>query len=455
LSVPPRDWEWLAWFGVLPLFVAAVGQRPLIACGLGLIAGIACGATQGYISLPFLLLGLLLGGVAAVATWSRARAVGLRWVAFVACAGICAEWVTTLLPIPVHLALTQYRNLPVIQIAAFTGIWGISFLIWSVNAALADAFLRRRLTSWSILASFGCLGLAWAIGTLVLQNAKPRATVRVAAIQDRPEILASHGEWVSEPTDRHELTKRAAEAGARLVVWPELALGNTFDADRETDSTRALAKALRINIAVGYDNRVGKTRYNSAALLAPDGAVRGFHHKVHLWLDERGKDVGRDARAFDTDIGRLGLEICFDTCFTDVTRWSVQDGAQIIAMPNFDPPTPGGVLHRLHGAVLPFRAVENRVAFVRADWSGLSQIVDPWGRIIRQSDLGRAEALVADVSLGNGRGTWFTRLGDWPAWASLGAVVAFLVTSQRRAVQGEQDECARVESGAAANHNES
>lgn len=440
LSLPPRDWEWLGWFAVMPLFIAADGRRPLLSCGLGLVTGIACGAVQGYVSLPFLLLGLLLGGVTALATWSRKRETGVRWILFVSCGGIVAEWLTTLLPIPIHLALCQYQNLPVVQLAALTGIWGVSFLLWGTNSALADAVLRRRPISVGLLAAAACVGLVWAQGAWILTHAKLGSSARVGAIQDRPEILTSEDALLSVTSSRVELTRRAVNDGARLVVWPELGLGNTFDAERASDPTRVLAKELGIELAVGYDDRLGKSRYNSAALIAPDGTVRGIHHKVHLWLDEQGKNVGREARTFRTALGTIGLEICFDTCFTDVTRWSVQNGAQLIAMPNFDPPTPGGVLHRLHGAVLPFRAVENRVAFVRADWSGLSQIVDPHGRIIAQSDLGRTDALVADVSLGDGRGTWFTQLGDWPALASVVVIATRLLPKRRDAVRHARDE---------------
>lgn len=107
------------------------------------------------------------------------------------------------------------------------------------------------------------------------------------------------------------------------------------------------------------------------------------------------------------------MEICFDSLYTGVTRQLAQDGAQIVAMPNFDPPTPQGVLHELHAAVLPFRAVENRVPFVRADSNGASQIVDATGHVVGQSALWATDVQIRNVALGNGRGTLFTRWGDW------------------------------------------
>ncbi len=120
------------------------------------------------------------------------------------------------------------------------------------------------------------------------------------------------------------------------------------------------------------------------------------------------------------------MEICFDSCYTNTTRQEAGQGARLIALPNYDPPTPRGVLHRLHGTMLPFRAVENAVPFVRADSNGLSQIVDAQGRIVGQSPLFTPDVLVGDVALGDGRGTFFTRFGDWSAYACLAVVCGSL-----------------------------
>src|SRR5439155_22695047 len=119
---------------------------------------------------------------------------------------------------------------------------------------------------------------------------------------------------------------------------------------------------------------------------------------------------------FDTNLGKVGVEICFDSCYTDVTRRNARAGARIIAMPNWDPPTPRGILHRLHAALVPFRAVENRVPFVRADANGLSQIIDATGRIVGQAPLYAISAVIGDVALGVGYGTIFTWQGEWFAF---------------------------------------
>lgn len=443
-SLPPYNQSWLAWFGAAPLLFAARGRRPLEAVGLGLVSGVACGAVYGYVSTPFLLLAALLAMVALASNLYRRRSAGLAWVALVSAAAVAAEWATTAAPMPVHLALTQWQRAGLIQIAAVTGIWGVSFVLWWANSAIADVALERgaaRPLSW---ATFGIAALLFLVGNLmaVAHNNRhksargSREMLRVAAIQDYM------GDWPFAPAaahpdaelpDQETLTRQAAKQGAKLIVWSELSLGAAFSPEGRVDPTVRLAKELKTHLVVGYLEPGRPKNYNCAAIVAPDGRVRGVHRKLHLFLGERNStQPGRTVTAHDTDLGRIGMEICFDSCFTGVTRDLVRSGARLIAMPNFDPPSDGAVLHHLHGTMLPFRAVENGVPIVRADSSGLSQIVWPSGKIGAQAPMWSAEALVQDGPPGISGGTLFTRFGDWFAYACLLVIaLGFLTHSSR------------------------
>ena len=466
-SLPPYDQEWLGWFAFAPLLVAAQGRRPLEAVGLGLIAGAVCGAGQAgwhhdtarlfWAYIPFLWLAFLLGFVAVAAAQAPAAWNPTQRVLFLACAGVSGEWLTSFLPLPLNIALCQYQNLPLIQIAAVTGIWGVSFLLWWVNAALAELVLNSPLasnpggiegTGTSGSPRIGGRGVIWkplGVGaalvllsfgygaSLVWQTRADVPRLRVAAIQDltREETgdLAPPGAEV----DRAQMTKQAAARGAKLVVWSEESLGGEFTPGDPKDETRRLARHLGTALVVGYSDDTRPKPFNCAAYLAPDGDVLSpAHHKIHLYLSERETNQpGHAATVVTTPQGRIGLEICFDSCYTNTTRQEVGQGARLIALPNYDPPTPRGVLHRLHGAMLPFRAVENGVPFVRADSNGLSQIVDGQGRIVGQSPLFTPDVLIGDVALGDGRGTLFTHSGDWLAYACLALVCLSLLSRLR------------------------
>lgn len=471
-SLPPFDQEWLGWFAFAPLLIAAHGRRPLEAVGLGLIAGGICGAAQAgwyhdtarlfWAYIPFLWLAFLLGFVALAAARVPAAWHPVRRVLFLACAGIAGEWLTSFLPLPLNIALCQYQNLPLLQIAGLAGIWGISFLLWWVNAALMELALRQ---SSPLAANHGEAGenkarpsgspmtggggairnalplgigaalvlLALGGGGLRLSHTPTAPRLRVAAIQDlTPEEtgdLAPAGMEV----DRTVLTRQAAARGAKLIVWSEESLGGEFTPASPKDETRLLARQLQSALVVGYSDDTRPKPFNCAAYLAPTGDVLApAHHKIHLYLSERETNrPGHAATVVTTPQGRLGLEICFDSCYTNTTRQEVGQGARLIALPNYDPPTPRGVLHRLHGTMLPFRAAENAVPFVRADSNGLSQIVDAQGRIVGQSPLFSPDVLVADVALGDGRGTFFTRFGDWLAYVCLAVVCGSLLLRLR------------------------
>ncbi len=431
LSLPPFNQEWLGWAAFVPLLWAAPGRRPLEAVGMGMLAGGVCGIVQAgwyhdtsrlfWAYIPFLWLSFLFAVVALAASVVPVGWNPVRRVLVVTCVGVGGEWLTSFLPLPLNIALCQYKNLPLIQIADWTGIWGVSFLLWWANAALADFALRRRFAPTGI--GLGTVTVIIGIGAFHLAQtpaANPR--LQVAAIQDLTS--GETGDLAPRVTgiDRAQMTRQAAGQGAKLIVWSEEALGGEFAPNSPKDETRALARTLKAALVVGYSDDTHPKPFNCAAYIGSDGTVLApTHHKIHLYLAERETNLsGRTATVVQTPEGPLGLEICFDSCYTNTTRETVRQGAKLVAMPNYDPPTPRGVLHRLHGAMLPFRAVENRVPFVRADSNGLSQIVSSSGRVLAQSPLFAPDVLVGTVELGSGQGTFFTRWGDWLAYVCLG-----------------------------------
>ncbi len=153
LSLPPFNFEWLGWGAFVPLLLAAEKRRPLEAFGLGMAAGAFCGVVSAgwyhdtarlfWAYIPFLWLAFLFGLVALAASLASKISSPMARVLWVASVGVGGEWLTSWLPLPLNIALCQYRNLALIQMASVTGIWGVSFLLWAVNAALAEAVQRR------------------------------------------------------------------------------------------------------------------------------------------------------------------------------------------------------------------------------------------------------------------------------------------------------------------------
>lgn len=331
-----------------------------------------------------------------------------------------------------------------IQPVSIFGILGLSTLIILVNFALTQAIFaffdrnwyldplpalgERATRRWAL--GVGLVVVAWTALSLVLYVRPPQSgpSLRVAAVQPNLPRAAHMDMETPQETRLARLsaqTRQAAEQGAELVVWPELGLG--FDPQVEyTDSLRALAAETQTHIVIGYGLMTDEGFRNEATLLSPEGEFLGIYGKAHPTVFG-GEPYGINAGTFpvyETPLGTLGIIICFDLDFTDASRKLTSQGAQFIAVPSMD--FPG--IAEIHYTQMVLRAVENRVAMVKADTAFDSAIVGPDGKVVDWvADPGTTEAiLVADVPLGSRR-TLYTRLGDWVGWLSVAGMALFAI----------------------------
>ena len=150
------------------------------------------------------------------------------------------------------------------------------------------------------------------------------------------------------------LTRCVEATGAELVVLPESATtGFTPDCSPEElwdlvselpgpviAPIQAAAAALGVHVCVGtYERGQGRGMvYNSSALIGPDGSLLGVYRKTHPYCTEilsRGGWVtpGDDVCVVDTDLGKIGMIICFDGDYPEVTRIQAVRGAEILCRP--------------------------------------------------------------------------------------------------------------------------
>lgn len=178
------------------------------------------------------------------------------------------------------------------------------------------------------------------------------SAIHVASVQTAPVM----GDVAANVARSIELAEQAAAQGARLVVLPELAnTGYMFASRQEAHalaesvpdgpSSRAwiaLAQRLGIYLVAGIAERSGGKLYNAAIIAGPDGYL-GTYRKLHLWGDENlffePGDLGLPV--FHTELGRIGVAICYDGWFPEVYRLLALRGADIVAVPTNWVPMPG------------------------------------------------------------------------------------------------------------------
>lgn len=229
----------------------------------------------------------------------------------------------------------------------------------------------------------------------------------------------------------------ARARGARLVVFPEASIGGYLSSlgnhgDTVRTTTRSLPPAVRIDgpeirrvqelagdtvVVIGFCelDDDGETRYNAAVCL-DGGQVYGSYRKVHQPLGEHmSYSAGDRYRAFDTPVGRLGMQICYDKAFPEAARVLALDGAEIIASLSAWPAARTATAENLQEDRWTYRfnlfdsarALDNQVFWIASNQSGTfgslryvanSKVVDPGGNVLATTLLGAGLA-VAEIDV--------------------------------------------------------
>ncbi len=213
---------------------------------------------------------------------------------------------------------------------------------------------------------------------------------------------------------------RAKKENARLVIFPELSLTGYVVRDQVYDlaeripgpSTRAIERTAKANgmyIIFGMpeiSEKTNSTLHNAAVIAGPRGYI-GRYRKMYLpthsvFEEKRYFRPGYQASVYDTEIGKIGVIICYDIYFPEVTRLMRLDGAQLIVCISASPAVRRSYFETLTAA----RAIENTAFLAYVNLAGIedglqfwggSRLLGPSGRIIAQAKYDKEDFMVAEV----------------------------------------------------------
>ncbi|MEM2971589.1 MAG: carbon-nitrogen hydrolase family protein [Candidatus Bathyarchaeia archaeon] len=221
-----------------------------------------------------------------------------------------------------------------------------------------------------------------------------------------------------------ETVAKAKKQGANLVIFPELSLTGYVVRDQicqiaepipgtSTKAIENIAKKSKVHIIFGMPELSEKTKatiYNTAVLVGPEGFI-GKYRKIHLpthsvFEEKRYFRQGYGAAVFDTEIGRIGLIICYDIFFPEISRLARLKGAQLITCISASP-----AIRRTFFEVLTVaRAIENAVFLAYVNlvgiedglqfWGG-SRLIGPNGKILAQAKYDEEDLVTCDVNYGD------------------------------------------------------
>lgn len=357
-----------------------------------------------------------------------------------------------------QLGYTQWNFPPLLQVTALTGVAGLSFLIVLANYALFRLALCRLLDNRVLgiaLAVIVLLGAAVVAGGNAIPEKRLPATDRIDLIQPNFPAVLGWGERQAQYLQTlGQMTRQAHDHRPRLVIWPETVIPVPVEQGPDGTLTdfygpalAAMSRAAPLLLGRALTGPDGRD-YNCALLVDGDTrAVAGG--KIHLvpfgetlpglhdfaWLESFGRSVGISDFApvarkapFPFAGGRLGLLICFEATFGELTRALVRDGATLLVNITNDIWSGSPTAHEQHFAMSVLRAAENRRYLVRGGNSGVSAVVDPFGRVLVRTPVMQSAILTENVVL-DAAGlplTLYTRWGDWFA-RGCGAVSALVL----------------------------
>ena len=314
----------------------------------------------------------------------------------------------------VPLGNSQIDVTPIAQAASLVGVYGLSALVVLGSVALA----------WIVVGPPG-RGRVVPVAAVAALIARPgrlgRGARRPAAIccgrhagprRARPGQRRA-GPEVGRRLRRRDLSplpgavaRRPWRRGATLVVWPESATPFIFEEHPAAEATRLLARETGARLFVGSDQveRGGQPRYyNSAFLIQPTGSVGGFYRKMHLVpfgeyvplqsilsfagpLVEQvgGFTPGDTLTIFRIREGAFSTGICYEAVFPELSREAVQRGSQLLTSITNDAWFGRSSAPWQHLAMARMRSVETGRYLARAANTGVSAIVDPYGRVVQR-----------------------------------------------------------------------
>jgi len=474
-AFPPVGAWPVAFVALAPLLWLLADARPRRGFVLGLAYGLAFhGATLYWI--------LRFGELA----WVALAIVSALWVAAfgalvpglrrpgrpvvtmlaIASAWTVLEWLKGMWPLGGFtwgtIGVSQVDNLATVRLGTLAGVWGVTFAVVAVNAAVAglldDGGGGERRT-WVALGAAAFLALApLALPFAVADGASiDVATLQIDVREARTSSSTDEDLVVAALTIGQHQQLLDGEA-PDLVVWGE----GSLDPGAAADPT-VRAAVQRVVAAVGAPTIVGAviddpdgSQHTSVLQLDATGAQIARYDKTHLvpfgeyipfrsrlgWIEAIDqvpvdRTPGQGTMLFESPgLPPFAAPICFENSFPALTRAIVEEGAGFVVVPVNNASYGFTAASAQHLQMSQMRAIETGRWYVNAAISGISAFVDPSGRVVTSAGLFEPAILRHTIRAADER-TWYLRLGDWLPWLGLAFLLVVIAVPRRRPGDGQ------------------
>lgn len=353
---------------------------------------------------------------------------------------VAAEYVISLSQgIFLSTGYTQLDNLPILQLAALTGIWGISFIVNLLPAAVAVLIFAPAASRLRMAAAFAGLYVCVLCYGAMRLYWTPQASSSVLV-----GLVETHGGqnlFPSDPQTTMALMEQYASQvqpmaarGAQFVVFPEMsAVVPDAVSARVDELFQKTAQDAHVQVLLGVLHVTDHRAYNEARFYSATGEIEAVYRKHHLvptW--ESRSTPGTELSVLTQPMGQVGIQICRDMDYPELARRYAREQAGLLLVPAWDQGI--AVDASFHGHMSVMRGVEGGFSMVRDAKNGLLTASDDRGRILAEESSrtdGALVTMVANVPVRHDS-TLYQKWGDWFAWVDVLALLALWQINKRR-----------------------
>lgn len=338
------------------------------------------------------------------------------------------------------LAYTQHNFLPLLQLLALTGMWGLSFLIaWLapvVNWAWEQDFALQRART-GLLTYGGILALVLLVGDGRMAFFPPQSeTLQVASLTREidhfsflkmKDVRATRDQLLESSEHLLQQSRQQAQAGADVIIWQEGAMiALQEDEGSFIETARALAQEEKVYLLLGLvtlpEAYPEVKADNQAVWITPDGDVK-WHYLKGRPVPGEGVVAGDGVIPQDqTGFGAIASVICFDMDHPVYIRQAGRSGTDVMLVPAND----WRDIVPFHTYMALFRGIENGFSIVRATGNGLSAAFDYQGRTLATADYFTTKQAMISYVPTHGVKTVYAVVGDLFAWLSMAGFVTLV-----------------------------
>jgi len=355
------------------------------------------------------------------------------------------------------LGSSQYSNIYFIQLASITGVYGLSFVLVLFQSMFLYSMKYREKAPFFIgLALVLLIHLGGFLSIKKIPDTEKSFTAAVIQGNVSSNMYwqkISNREIWNYFSQHLELSRQAYEKGSRLIVWPEFSVPICFSCSEDIylafkGKLYQFVQGTRSTLLLGTIEKAGTygniKYYNTAICLSPDLSM-SLYYKMHLvpfgeytpykkiffFLEKMTVSIGDISPGTQYSFHKFentkfGSPICYEIIFPNLVRKFVKKGASFLVTITNDGWYEKSAAPYQHFSIAVLRAVENRRYLLRAATTGISGIIDPFGRIVSKSELMTQTYLTGNITPSQ-KLTFYTKFGDVLPRASLTLAVMFLI----------------------------